>query len=112
MTDDTDDTHEFTTDSSPGEQAFESTVDDAVEFFEAAFNAPESCYGTRMVGTLRGCIRTALASDGSVSPEQVAHELSGQADRDADVEPVLRRLEAMIDESGAAAGTGGENHAG
>jgi hypothetical protein len=108
----TDDTHEFTTESNPGEQAFESTVNDAVAFFEAAFDAEENGYGARMAGALRGCVRAAFASDGSVSPEQVAHELSGQADRDADVEPVLRRLEAMIDESGAAAGTGGENHAG
>jgi hypothetical protein len=108
----TDDTHEFTTESSPGEQAFESTVNDAVAFFEAAFNAPESCYGTRMAGTLRGCIRTALAADGSVSSEQVAHELSDQAGRDADVEPLLRRLEAIMDENGAVSRTriGGGRH--
>jgi galactokinase len=110
MTDDTDDTYEFTTDGSPGEQAFESTVDDAVGFFEAAFDANERYYGARMAGALRGCVRTALASDGSVSPEQVAHELSDQAGQDADVEPVLRRIEEMVDECGAAAGTGGGRH--
>jgi hypothetical protein len=42
MTDDTDDNHEFTADSSPGEQAYESTVADAVAFFETAFATDES----------------------------------------------------------------------
>jgi hypothetical protein len=111
MTDDTTDTEDtFTTESSPGEQAFESTVDDAVAFVEAAIDAEETWYGARMAGVLRGCARTSLASDGSVSPEQVAHDLSDQAGRDAAVEPILGRLAAMIDESGAAAGTGGGRH--
>jgi hypothetical protein len=111
MTDDTTDTEDtFTTESSPGEQAFEKTVDDAVAFVEAAIDAEETWYGARMMQILRGCVRTALADDGSAPPEQVAHDLSDQAGRDADVEPVLRRLAAMIDESGAAAGTGGGRH--
>ena len=104
------DTHEFTTESSPGEQAFESTVNDAVEFFEAAFDTEENGDGARIAGALRECVRTALASDGSVSPKQVAHELSDQASRDVDVEPVLRRFEAMIDESDTAAGREGGRH--
>lgn len=106
----TDDTHEFTTESNPAEQAFESTVNDAVAFFEVAFDAEENGYGARMAGALRGCVRAALAADGSISPEQVPHALSDQAGRDADVEPVLRRIEQMVDEGDAAAGTGGDRH--
>jgi hypothetical protein len=48
----TDDNHEFTTDSSPGEQAFENTVNDAIAFFEAAFDANESGYNTAMMGQM------------------------------------------------------------
>lgn len=115
MTDDnTDET--FTTDSSPGEQAFESTVDEAVAFFKAAFDADENGYGPRTTGVLRTCVRATLTSEGFASPEQVAdaarrlREQDGLAS-DAVVEPVLRRLEAMIDESGGAAGVGrGGNH--
>jgi hypothetical protein len=106
MTDDTNDTD----DSSPGDQAFENAVDDAVAFVEAPIDAEETWYGARMTRILRGCVRPALADDGSVSPKQVAHDLSDQAGRDADDEPVLRRLAAMIDESCAAAGTGGGRH--
>lgn len=110
MTDDTTDTEEtFMTETSPGEQAFEKTVADAVAFVEAAIDAEVNWYGARMPRLLRGCVRPALASDGSVAPEQVASALS---DRNADVE-VLRRLEAMIDESGesgAATDIGGGRH--
>jgi hypothetical protein len=41
-----DDSHEFTTESSPGEQAFESAVTEAVAFFEAAFATDESGQST------------------------------------------------------------------
>jgi hypothetical protein len=102
MTDSTDDT--FTTDGSPGEQAFESTVDDAVGFFETAFDTSEYGYGPRTSGVLRSCVRAALTTDGTASPETVtdaARTLGGQDGLASDerVEPVLRRIEEMIDES-------------
>jgi hypothetical protein len=101
----TDDNHEFTTESSPGEQAFESTVDDAVAFFETAFAAAENWYGPRASGVLRSCVRAALDAAGTASPETVVcaartlNERDGLASNEA-VESVLRRLEAMINESG------------
>lgn len=49
-TNDTDDT--FTTDSSPGEQAFERKVDETAAFIEAAFDADESGYNTAMMGQI------------------------------------------------------------
>ena len=111
MTDDT-----FTTDSSPGEQAFESAVDDAVDFFENLIGTDSwDWYDQRNSRHLQIAIRAALWSDRSVSPERLAREVKklgeqgGFASKET-VDPILQRLEAMIDESGAAADRGGGHH--
>lgn len=96
-----DDDHEFTTDSL-GEQPYETTVNDAVAFFKEALADEGGYYGAQMQGTLRSWVRMALNARGVASPETLAdaaHTLDEQADQDADVEPILRRLEAMTSES-------------
>jgi len=98
-----DDSDTFTTESSPGEQASESTPDDAVAFFEAAFVTTGNWYGPRASGILQSSVRTALATDGMVSPEKVARTARKLDEDDAfganaPVESILRRLEAMIGE--------------
>lgn len=111
-TDDTNDT--FRTDGSPGEQAFESTVDDAVAFFETAFDANQHWYGPRATGILRSCVRATLKSGGTASPKKVARAARRLDDEDAfasnaPVESVLLRLEAMVGErnSDTTSSTGG-----
>lgn len=111
MTNETNDT--FTTDSSPGEQAFENTVDEAVAGIEKTITTSEvNGYGPRMARVLRSSVRESLAADGIVSPEQVAHELSARDSEKETVEPINRRLEVMIDESGPGSRLkgGGKSH--
>ena len=109
----TDDNRRFETDSESGEQPFESTVDDAVAFFETAFSATGNWYGPRMSDILRVCVRAALESTGTVSPKKVARAARKLDEDDtfemnAPVEPILRRLEAMIGEKGKiSSGSGG-----
>jgi hypothetical protein len=58
MTDDTTDTNDtFTTDSSPGEQTYESKIDDAVAFIETMFDSSEASAHRRSWGTIASGIR-------------------------------------------------------
>ena len=100
----TDERDTFTTDSSPGDPAFESTVSEAVSFIENALDADDNWYGPRLGSVLQACVRTALRAEGEASPERVAHAARDLGEHDdpvpADtIEPLIRRLEAMIDNS-------------
>jgi hypothetical protein len=107
------DNHTFRTDGSPGKQAFESTVDDAVAFFEEAFADDKNWHGPRVSGVLRSCVRTTLTTDGTATPEKIARAARTLDKEDAfesnvPVESVLRRLEAMIGESSDITSSTGE----
>lgn len=66
----TDDIRRYTTDSAPGEQAFESTANEATTFFEEAFADAGNWYGSRASGILRTCVRVTLEYDGDSLTEE------------------------------------------
>jgi hypothetical protein len=92
---------QFMTENSPGQPTFERAVSQITAFLQERFKgtsrSSRSCYGPRMSAVLRMGVARSLADDGRTSAEAVRHTLSEQAPtHDAEVESVIRRLDAII----------------
>lgn len=90
---------QFTTDSTPGEQAFERAVDSVTEAIEERFKTTGDSYGARMAGLLRMGVWISLADDGTTSVEDVHDVLTERhsgGDDDPEVRIVCRHLAALL----------------